>query len=129
MAIRNVKAESIPKKRLFDNTYSVKAKNEVADNIARVLLREDELPTDRKFYALMTSKMKSNDLGGLTAESKTNIDAVQEEMATGRLLYRPHRGSKKEIAKLIENKKAWVPLKKKFIQIKQMNQIKYLTFY
>lgn len=98
-AYRKAKLESAPKKKMFDNQHNIKAKQEVADDIARVLLREDDVPSDRKFYALMTSKMRSNELGGMIDKIKYNIELARvEAFKYQRRLDEAHR-VKKDCAK------------------------------
>ena len=63
--------------RQFSASVQYEAKMEVTDNIARVLLREDEVPTDRKFYMLMTSKCQSNVLNGMIGRFKGDINAAR----------------------------------------------------
>ena len=124
MLLRKAMRKSPTKKKLFDNQYQIKAAAEVEDNIARVLLREDEVPTDRKFYMLMTSKCQSNVLNGIVKGSQAEIVAARRDLNTGRDSKKVPRGTNRQIKLQEEAFKYWRVPKMKRVAVKQLEDLK-----
>jgi len=63
---------------LFNNFYKQQAKQNMADTLARIILREDGGAPENKFYAFMTSKPQKNVLSGIQSLHEQKFLAAHE---------------------------------------------------
>ena len=79
-------------KKHFDNTYSQQALVDVADSVTRMILKEDDIRQEDKFYTFMTDRMKGKDMSTMMDRTEhivfSAINQVNNEVVNYNIIVR-----------------------------------------